>query len=97
MTGFIIAHLPILHFTSGLTSSLRMHPSTKSYLSILGKLGQHDDGSTLATVQHLPEVPTSVLHRILGNDEGFLLLVALHRHTDRQTDREREGRVNSNA
>ena len=58
-----------------------------THLSILDKSGQHDNGGTLATVQHLPEVPTRALHRILSNDEGFLLFVALHRQTDRQTDR----------
>ena len=58
-----------------------------AHLSILDQLGQHDNGGTLATVQHLPEVPTSPLHRILSNDEGFLTFVALHRQTDRQTDR----------
>ena len=56
-------------------------------LSILDQLGQHDNGGTLATVQHLPEVPTSPLGRILSNDERFLMFVALHRQADRQTDR----------
>ena len=43
----------------------------------LTELGEHDNGPALSVVNHLPEISGCGVHGTLGDDECFLLLVAL--------------------
>ena len=43
----------------------------------LTELGEHDNGTALSVVNHLPEISGRGVHGTLGYDECFLLLVAL--------------------
>ena len=45
------------------------------YPSILHLFRQHDNGSALSLVDHLPEVSAGLLQRSLGYDERLLLAV----------------------
>ena len=55
------------------------------HLLQLNGVREHDNHTTLATVDHLPEVSCGGAHRPLSDDECSLLLVSLHSHTHTHT------------
>ena len=60
----------------------------------LTELGEHDNGTALSVVNHLPEISGRGVHGTLGYDECFLLLVALGAEKRERRRKEKKRNIN---
>ena len=60
----------------------------------LTELREHDNGTALSVVNHLPEISGRGVHGTLGYDECFLLLVALGAEKRERRRKEKKRNIN---